>query len=910
MEDVEAPLSWPRPLPSAAAWLRSGTTLASAQVRKFVDSHPDQLGHLAWYAAFVEAYKQAELPHLGDIAYLDYAGAALYSRAQLQAASASLLEGFLANPHTSEASAAVIERAREGVLGLYGVSSATHTLIFTSGATQALQLVGENFAWSRSSLFLYATDNHTSVLGLRQYARRAGAACGIFGIRDLGSLRSGLDKAVPLTDGGNAGAPSSAALTEKAASADGPAASWQRSNPRDMGPNLIAFPGESNFSGARSDMSYVSELRSGALRWRVLLDAAKLATSPGALDLSSCPADFAVLSFYKIFGYPTGLGALIVRHDAAPLLAPSWSTSNGSGPQGAFGQSYFAGGCVASVSATSSFAVPRPALTEWLERGTAHFLGVAALPSQIACAAALGPPSSRRNHTLSVCREAFLHMSQLRHQTGARLCKVLGRHAEHDWWRVQGPTIAATFYFADGSAMPYGLVAALAHKRGILLRTGCHCNAGACMEVLGLRDEDIRHFYASGKVCGDDLGVIDGKHTGVVRVSFGTYSTLQDVRRWVCLLQEELVDRNPSEDDHKMCMIGTPSLPNEPIASQSVGAAPLAMPQGDAAGRVVAVKIYPIKGCGPLRVRRWPLDPSTGALFLDRRWCVAVEGRGSRAQRLRPLSAKQAPRLTQVRLGLRRRSGGMLSLVLSCKVASSEVELPLSASDAAVLLGCRAEVEGDAGYGTNDATASVGAGDANCADGAQHPGSGDGDIGRWFAELLKLPQARFMEAAVGEAKAEEVAGNTLARQSHFANAPSTLLLVSSASLREFGRLCGLAVPAERFRANLEVDFAEPFVEAAWPDAHPLRIGDAPFEAAGRCVRCQAIDVDPEDAASTGPSLLAALATAQPGGGGGKGPTFGTLLRRRGASDAPQIAESFQILEVGMIVEHTSARCAM
>lgn len=46
-------------------------------------------------------------------------------------------------------------------------------------------------------------------------------------------------------------------------------------------------------------------------------------------------------------------------------------------------------------------------------------------------------------------------------------------------------------------------------------------------------------------------------------------------------------------------------------------------------GRVLGLKVYPVKGCGPLRVRRWPLDPATGALFLDRRWCVAVEGRGA-----------------------------------------------------------------------------------------------------------------------------------------------------------------------------------------------------------------------------------------------------------------------------------------
>ncbi len=44
-------------------------------------------------------------------------------------------------------------------------------------------------------------------------------------------------------------------------------------------------------------------------RWRVLLDAAKgCATHPP--DLSRHPADFVALSFYKLFGFPTGEGRL------------------------------------------------------------------------------------------------------------------------------------------------------------------------------------------------------------------------------------------------------------------------------------------------------------------------------------------------------------------------------------------------------------------------------------------------------------------------------------------------------------------------------------------------------------------------------------------------------------------------
>jgi selenocysteine lyase/cysteine desulfurase len=51
----------------------------------------------------------------------------------------------------------------------------------------------------------------------------------------------------------------------------------------------------------------------------VLVDAAAyVPTQP--LDLSQVRPDFVGLSFYKMFGYPTGLGALLVRVDAAEVL--------------------------------------------------------------------------------------------------------------------------------------------------------------------------------------------------------------------------------------------------------------------------------------------------------------------------------------------------------------------------------------------------------------------------------------------------------------------------------------------------------------------------------------------------------------------------------------------------------------
>ena len=50
-----------------------------------------------------------------------------------------------------------------------------------------------------------------------------------------------------------------------------------------------------------------------------MLDAAKAAAT-GPVDVAGSGAALCCVSFYKLFGEPTGLGALLVRRDAARLL--------------------------------------------------------------------------------------------------------------------------------------------------------------------------------------------------------------------------------------------------------------------------------------------------------------------------------------------------------------------------------------------------------------------------------------------------------------------------------------------------------------------------------------------------------------------------------------------------------------
>ena len=166
-------------------------------------------------------------------------------------------------------------------------------MIFTANATASMKLVAENFQWnnknsdnsnsnnshssnnsssnngnqSSSSAFVYVDECHTSAVGLRQIAAASGAKIIPVSAADF--------KSVVTTEAGTF-----------------------------PGPNLAVFPAMSNFCGKKfpvEDWIEVSR-RSG---FRVLLDAAAfVSTSP--LDLGRISPDFVAISFYKIFGYPTG----------------------------------------------------------------------------------------------------------------------------------------------------------------------------------------------------------------------------------------------------------------------------------------------------------------------------------------------------------------------------------------------------------------------------------------------------------------------------------------------------------------------------------------------------------------------------------------------------------------------------
>jgi len=94
--------------------------------------------------------------------------------------------------------------------------------------------------------------------------------------------------------------------------------------------NLFAFPAQSNFSGVQHPLEWIEQAHEHG--WDVLLDAAAFVPT-NRLDLSHWHPDFVALSFYKMFGWPTGVGCLLARRDALTRLERPWFSRAGTRPR-------------------------------------------------------------------------------------------------------------------------------------------------------------------------------------------------------------------------------------------------------------------------------------------------------------------------------------------------------------------------------------------------------------------------------------------------------------------------------------------------------------------------------------------------------------------------------------------------
>ncbi len=452
----------------------------SPELKKFIGAYPAYLNTKSIDELRVKEYSRLDR---GEHIYLDYTGGGIYAESQIKKHQQMLAENVFGNPHssnpTSLAATKLVEGAREYILHFFNADPNEYVAIFTANASGALKLIGESYPFSNGR-YLLTFDNHNSVNGIREFAHARGADVTYIPISlpDMQVDASQLER--------------------------------ELAQPSKNGNNLFAYPAQSNFSSVKHPLEWIEKAH--AHGWDVLLDAAAYVPT-NKLDLSKIKPDFVPVSFYKMFGYPTGLGTLIARKSALAKLHRPW----------------FAGGTITVASVQGDRHYLAEGATAF-EDGTLDYLNIPAIKIGLKHIESIGyEVINQRVYTLT----GWLldNLTQMKHSTGIPLVRVFGPTTAEG----RGGAVTVNFYDKNDKAFDHRFIEAEANKVNISLRTGCFCNPGAGEIALGISRVELDVCFTSpqhhDRMTIDDFRLcIDGKSSGAVRISVGMVTNFNDVQ--------------------------------------------------------------------------------------------------------------------------------------------------------------------------------------------------------------------------------------------------------------------------------------------------------------------------------------------------------------------------------------------
>ena len=453
------------------------------QIDAFLTAFPDYAG-----TAALDELRRREYGRLDakQQVYLDYTGGGLHAASQVREHAEMLNDQVLGNPHSTSPSSTEatrrVESARAAVLDYFNASG-EYTAIFTPNASGAIKLVAEAFPFAPGSRLLMTADNHNSINGMREFARAKAARVDYAPITrpDLRIDFEAMTRELALAEPGRK--------------------------------HLLAYPAQSNFSGVKHDLEWVD--RAQAAGWQVLLDAAAFVPT-NRLDLRVVQPDFVAMSFYKMFGYPTGVGCLLVRKTTLTRLQRPW----------------FAGGTVNFATAQGAMHV-LSAGEAGFEDGTLNYLGIPAVEIGLRHLQQVGMELIQ---TRVRCLTGWLltELLALRHGNGRPMVRLYGPATTAQ----RGGTVTMNFYDPAGHLLDYRRLEELAGEQGISLRTGCFCNPGAGETAEDLTEDDMKAGLAEGEEISLSRFVRvmqqrGGKSAGALRVSLGLVSNFADLERFL-----------------------------------------------------------------------------------------------------------------------------------------------------------------------------------------------------------------------------------------------------------------------------------------------------------------------------------------------------------------------------------------
>ena len=403
--------------------------------------------------------------------YFDYTGAAPYPASLIREHHHLLSHQLYGNPHSTNPASLrsndAAESARHALLSFLDADEDEYDVVWTANASAALRLVGEAFPFDVGNRIVLAADNHNSAVGLREYARARGACIEVLP----------LDRELRL------------------------------SRLPEPGAGLLVLPAQSNFSGVQHPLGLIADAQARGLT--LLLDAAAFVpTNP--LSLRSVKPDFLALSFYKMFGFPSGLGALIARKSALRMLR----------------RPAFAGGTVEFASTLVDLYQLEPG-PRGFEDGTLNFLAIPAVSSGLAFLHRVGHHAIQ-SHVSRLTERLLEGLVSLRHANGTAAIRIYGPRS----MTQRGGTVAFNLISSSGAVVPHERVVDAAAANGISLRGGCFCNPGAAEHAFDYGQSELRSALerVHTDFSHDALrAALNGKAVGAVRASLGYGSNSHDV---------------------------------------------------------------------------------------------------------------------------------------------------------------------------------------------------------------------------------------------------------------------------------------------------------------------------------------------------------------------------------------------
>lgn len=394
------------------------------------------------------------------------------------------MTNVLGNPHstnpTSKLATNLVEETRAKVLDFFNAQD--YFCVFTANASAALKIVGESFPFNEDSTFLLLSDNHNSVSGIREFCRTKKGKSKYISVDyqnleiDGDQLRTSIDEANP------------------------------------AGNNLLAFPAQSNVSGIKHSLKWIDHAQKKG--FHVLLDAAAFVPT-SKLNLSIVKPNFVSVSFYKIFGYPTGLGCLLIRKDSMANLQKPW----------------FAGGTVSFVSVVNDIYYLEDN-HERFEDGTINYLDIPAIKMGLDYIESIGLERISKR-VKALIESLYNELTKLHHDNGNPIVKIYGTKSFDN----RGGNIIMNSFDINGKLYSGSEFESLKNANMISIRTGCFCNPGIDEINHQITHDEVGKYFTNKKDQDYKDVIAHLKEIrGAIRVSVGIATTTRDLAKYINLV--------------------------------------------------------------------------------------------------------------------------------------------------------------------------------------------------------------------------------------------------------------------------------------------------------------------------------------------------------------------------------------